>query len=72
MIKYFQWHTESVSTGKKINSVEKASYTMSERDNILVNQVGKTYGIMENIAKRIKIAQGIFEEILYASSLENT
>ena len=37
---------------------------MSEKCNILVDQVDKTYCVMQNIAKRIKIAEGAFEETL--------
>ena len=35
----------------------------NEKDNKLADQVDKIYCVMQNIAKRIKIAEGAIEEI---------
>ena len=61
MTNYSQWHTKRAPTCKKVNIVEEVSSTLSEKDNKLADQVDKTYCVMQNIAKTIKIVEGAFE-----------
>ena len=52
---------------ERLSAIEKNVSTIqdqSEKDNKLVDQVGKIYCVMQNIAKRAKISEGAFEEIL--------
>ena len=52
---------------ERLSAIEKnvsRIQDQSEKDNKLVDQVDKIYCVMQNIAKRIKIAEGAFEEIL--------
>ena len=52
---------------ERLSAIEKnvsRIQEQSEKDNKLADQVDKIYCVMKNIAKSVKISEGVFEEIL--------